>query len=84
MTNKLIKKLTILATTTTLATSAMAYTIENQWYSNGQPRVDGRCANGTYFNGGQNEYSRLWTILANSQFADSPSMDQAIRKACGE
>ncbi|OPH39957.1 hypothetical protein [Moraxella equi] len=79
---KFIKNLAILATIATMTSSAMAYTIERQWYEIWF-QVEGRCNDGTYFNGSQGS-DGSWTVQGKQQGFHVSSLDTAIRQACLE
>ncbi len=81
---KFADKLALFAVMVMFATNVMAYSIERQWYNEvGHSKVEGRCNDGTYFNGSQIQEYGNWSIKAH-YWGHNTSLSTAIRQACGE
>lgn len=81
---KSANKLAIIATSITLSTTAMAYSISEHTHNGSNEKVWGKCNNGLSFQGIRMSSERLWQVQTGRSSAVEPSMDEAIRKACGE
>lgn len=69
-----------------LSTSAYAYKVDWQKFEDGRPKYSGKCDNGGYFAGQRDGVyeSMPWETSGPKGSKAGATMDESIRKACGE